>query len=62
MTAKTPWLPSTLPAGATPERCPRCQRRGLVPWTLRRDIHTKDVIRTWICVECQQAEERLEPQ
>jgi len=62
MTTKTPWLPAKVPAGASPERCPQCGRRGFLPWTLRRDIRTKQVIRTWICVECQRTQERPEPQ
>jgi hypothetical protein len=60
MTSKVPWLPSHVPAGATPERCPRCARHALIPWTLRRDITTKIVLRRWICTECQQSEERPE--
>ena len=31
-------------AGANPERCPRCGRRALIPWTLRRDDATKHPI------------------
>jgi hypothetical protein len=62
MTAKIPWLPSRLPAGAPAERCPRCGRRAFVPWTLRRDIHTKQPVRTWACTECQLLEERPEPE
>jgi rRNA maturation protein Nop10 len=60
MTEKIPWLPSAIPAGATPERCPRCGRRALIPWTLRRDPQTKHVLRRWVCTECQQSEERAE--
>src|SRR5262249_14836447 len=30
MPAKTPWLPSTLPPGAKPERCPACSRLALI--------------------------------
>ena len=37
MPAKIPWLPSHLPPDARPERCPRCGRPALIPWTLRRD-------------------------
>jgi hypothetical protein len=59
---KTPWLPSKLPPGSRPERCPQCGRLGLIPWTLRRDDQTKAVFRTWICVECQQTRERPEPE
>ncbi|MBI1847694.1 MAG: hypothetical protein HYR86_12070 [Candidatus Rokubacteria bacterium] len=62
MPAKIPWLPSVLPEGATPEACPGCGRRALIPWTLRRDDHSKRVFRTWVCVECQQTEERPEPE
>jgi hypothetical protein len=60
MPAKVPWLPAALPADASPERCPRCGRQAFIPWTLRRDIHTKDVLRTWVCTECQSTEERPE--
>ncbi|OGK95181.1 MAG: hypothetical protein A3E31_00310 [Candidatus Rokubacteria bacterium RIFCSPHIGHO2_12_FULL_73_22] len=62
MTAKIPWLPSTLPPGARPARCPRCGRAALVPWTLRRNGKTKAVFRTWVCTECQATEERPEPE
>jgi hypothetical protein len=61
MPAKVPWLPSSVPQGARPERCPRCGRRALIPWTLRRDDFTKQVFRTWVCAECQTTEERPEP-
>jgi hypothetical protein len=60
MPAKIPWLPSAVPAGANPERCPRCGRRAFIPWTLRRDDATKRVFRTWVCAECQITEERPE--
>jgi hypothetical protein len=60
MPAKIPWLPSVVPAGATPERCPRCGRLALIPWTLRRDDGTKQIVRTWVCAECQVTEERPE--
>jgi bifunctional non-homologous end joining protein LigD len=60
--AKVPWLPSAVPPGARPERCPKCGRMALIPWTLRRDNHTKAVLRTWVCTECQQMEERPEPE
>ena len=62
MPAKVPWLPSRLPAGAHPERCPRCGKMGFIPWTLRRDDRTKVVMRTWVCVECQVTQERPEPE
>jgi hypothetical protein len=62
MTAKVPWLPSTLPTGANPERCPHCGRRAFIPWTLRRDPQTKVTLRRWICTECQRDEERPEPE
>jgi ribosomal protein S27AE len=62
MTAKVPWLPSQLPSGAKPERCPRCGKAAFIPWTLRRDDHTKVVMRTWICTECQITQERPEPE
>jgi hypothetical protein len=62
MTEKIPWLPSAIPAGANPERCPRCGRRALIPWTLRRDPQTKQILRRWVCTECQQGEERVEDQ
>lgn len=60
MPAKVPWLPSNVPADATVDTCPRCGRRAFIPWTLRRDIHTKAVLRTWICTECQVSLERPE--
>jgi hypothetical protein len=62
MPAKIPWLPSTLPAGARPERCPRCARLAFIPWTLRRDGATKQILRTWVCTECQVTLERPEPE
>ena len=62
MTAKIPWLPSHVPPGATVERCPKCGRQAFIPWTLRRDIQTKQVMRLWVCAECQTSEERLEPE
>jgi hypothetical protein len=62
MTAKIPWLPRTAPPGARVERCPKCGRRALVPWTLRRDGRTLAVIRTWACTDCQTTEERPEPE
>jgi len=62
MPAKIPWLPATIPPGATVERCPRCSRRAMIPWTLRRDDRTKAVFRTWVCTECQITEERPEPE
>jgi hypothetical protein len=62
MPAKVPWLPQTLPPGARPERCPTCSRLALIPWTLRRDIHTKALLRTWVCTECQSLVERPEPE
>jgi hypothetical protein len=62
MPAKIPWLPSAIPAGANPERCPRCGRRAFIPWTLRRDDATKIVFRTWVCADCQITEERPEPE
>jgi hypothetical protein len=61
MPAKIPWLPSTLPRGARAERCPHCRRLALIPWTLRRDPYRKQVLRTWVCTECQATEERPEP-
>jgi hypothetical protein len=60
--AKVPWLPATLPPGARPERCLRCGRQALIPWTLRRDDRTKTVLRTWVCTECQLTVERPEPE
>jgi hypothetical protein len=60
MPAKVPWLPRSVPPGAKPERCKHCARLALIPWTLRRDDHTKTVFRRWICVECQTSEERQE--
>lgn len=60
MPAKVPWLPSTVPAGSRPERCPHCGRKAVIPWTLRRDLRTKRVLRTWVCAECQVTEERPE--
>jgi hypothetical protein len=62
MPAKVPWLPSRVPAGTSAERCPRCGRPGLIPWTLRRDDKTKAVFRLWVCAECQTSEERPEPE
>ncbi len=62
MPAKVPWLPSKVPVGANPERCPFCARRAFIPWTLRRDVKTKVVMRRWICTECQKSEERAEPE
>jgi hypothetical protein len=62
MPAKIPWLPSEVPPGAKTERCPRCGRDTLIPWTLRRDDRTKVVFRTWVCAECQVLEERPEPE
>jgi hypothetical protein len=62
MPAKIPWLPSTLPPDARPERCPKCGRLALIPWTLRRHDRTKVVLRTWVCTECQVTEERPEPE
>jgi hypothetical protein len=58
--AKIPWLPSEVPQGARPERCPRCGRLAMIPWTLRRDQQRKIVLRTWVCAECQRTEERPE--
>ncbi len=62
MPAKIPWLPSRLPPGADAERCPRCGARAFVPWTLRRDDVTRQVLRTWVCTECQVTQERPEPE
>ncbi|HEX5814252.1 MAG TPA: hypothetical protein VF010_02905 [Methylomirabilota bacterium] len=62
MPAKVPWLPQVLPPGARPERCEACGRLALIPWTLRRDIHTKTLMRTWICTSCQSLQERPEPE
>lgn len=62
MSAKVPWLPSSMPPGAQAERCPRCGRLAMIPWTLRRDDHTKAVLRTWVCTSCQVTEERPEPE
>jgi hypothetical protein len=62
MPAKVPWLLSAVPPGARPERCPKCARTALVPWTLRRDDRTKALLRTWVCAECQTLEERPEPE
>ncbi len=61
MLAKVPWLPSDLAPGAAPERCARCGRLAVIPWTLRRDPHRKVVFRTYVCTECQASEERPEP-
>jgi hypothetical protein len=62
MPAKVPWLPQTLPPGAQPERCGRCGHLALIPWTLRRDIKTKALLRTWVCTNCQSLQERAEPE
>jgi hypothetical protein len=59
---KVPWLPTRVPPGANPERCPRCGRLTLIPWTLRRDNATKQVLRRWVCANCQATEERPEPE
>ncbi|MFQ5828047.1 MAG: hypothetical protein ACE5JD_02655 [Candidatus Methylomirabilia bacterium] len=56
---KVPWLPAKLPEGVRAERCPQCGRRGLIPWTLRRDLH-RQVWRTWVCAHCQATEDRGE--
>jgi hypothetical protein len=62
MPAKIPWLPTHLPPGARGERCPRCGRPAFIPWTLRRDGRTKQLLRTWACTECQLIQERPEPE
>ena len=62
MRAKIPWLPSTLPHGAIPERCAHCGRLAVIAWTLRRDQRLKIVLRTYVCTECQTTEERTEPE
>lgn len=62
MPAKVPWIPQTLPPGARPERCERCGRLALIPWTLRRDITSKALLRTWACTNCQLLQERPEPE
>ncbi|MBI2154033.1 MAG: hypothetical protein HYU24_10045 [Candidatus Rokubacteria bacterium] len=58
---KAPWLPDKVPEGETPERCPRCGRRALIRWTLRRDRERR-VFRLWVCTECHATEEREEPE
>jgi hypothetical protein len=60
--AKVPWLPQAIPPGAHPERCDVCGRVALIPWTLRRDIKTKALLRTWACTNCQSLVERPEPE
>jgi hypothetical protein len=62
MHAKRPWLPSELVPGAVPERCPRCGRLAVIPWTLRRDPLRKLLLRTHVCTECQATDERPEPE
>lgn len=62
MVAKIPWLPAGVPPGEKAEVCPRCGRRAMIAWTLRRDDRTKRVLRTWVCAECQLTEERAEPE
>jgi hypothetical protein len=62
MPAKVPWLPSESQPGAVTERCPACGRSAFIAWTLRRDPRTKQVLRTWVCTECQATEERPEPE
>jgi hypothetical protein len=62
MPAKIPWLPFELQPGALAERCPSCGQPAFIPWTLRRDIRTKQVVRTWVCTECQTTVERPEPE
>lgn len=62
MRAKVPWLPGAVPPGAETDRCPRCGRLAMIPWTLRRDDSTKRLMRTWVCTACQRLEERPEPE
>jgi hypothetical protein len=62
MHAKLPWLPSELAPGTVPERCLRCGRLAVIPWTLRRDPYLKLVLRTYVCTDCQATEERPEPE
>jgi predicted RNA-binding Zn-ribbon protein involved in translation (DUF1610 family) len=61
MRPKVPWLPSELQPGSVAERCPSCGLAAFIPWTLRRDTRSKQVVRTWVCTECQVTEERPEP-
>jgi hypothetical protein len=60
MIPKVPWLPSELHPGQKAERCPRCGTIGLIPWTLRRDLRSVKLVRTWVCTRCQFTEERPE--
>ncbi len=60
MPSKIPWLPSSVQPGQKMERCPRCGARAFFPWTLRRNLKTMTLMRTWVCTECQVTEERLE--
>jgi hypothetical protein len=60
--AKVPWLPSTIPPEVRPHRCNNCGKLALIPWTLRRDHHTKTVIRTWVCAACPSTVELPEPE
>ena len=60
MTSKVPWLPSELHPGQKAERCPRCGEIGFIPWTLRRDLRSMKLVRTWVCTQCQFTEERPE--
>ena len=60
MRPKIPWLPSTVPPGATTEICPRCGANRMIPWTLRRDPKRVTLLRTWVCAACQTTEERDE--
>jgi hypothetical protein len=60
MPSKIPWLPSSVQPGQKMERCPRCGARAFFPWTLRRNLKTMTLMRTWVCTECQVTEERPE--
>ncbi len=62
MPAKIPWLPSLVLPGARPERCPRCGHQTLIPWPLRRDGRTLQVLRTWVCADCQTTVDLPEPE
>jgi hypothetical protein len=58
---KIPWLPSEAQPGQETETCPACGARALIPWILRREPQRVVLLRTWVCLECQTTEERIEP-
>jgi transposase len=62
MKPKLPWLPVEVGSGQATDVCPRCGKKKLVPWTLRRDVRTVMPVRTWLCLDCQATVERPEPE